>query len=181
MRNDFEVRGDVTAIFMNLKGKVLECIIDTSDILRLLMKRGRIFPTWNKDTESYYANLRWKESGKLHGISVHRFLMIAPKGMVVDHINNDTLDNRLCNLRLVTPSENNQNRKLPTETNNKSGYRGVNWHSGMKKWRARVIVGKEEVYVDYFDDVHEAGKAVAEARKKYMPYSKEARRGGNDK
>ncbi|MDA6380520.1 HNH endonuclease signature motif containing protein [Escherichia coli] len=47
-----------------------------------------------------------------------------PDGFI-DHINRVRTDNRISNLRLVTHSENMQNRKI--QKNNKSGYRGVSW------------------------------------------------------
>ena len=42
---------------------------------------------------------------------VHRFVWecyngLIPDGKVVDHINDDKIDNRLCNLQLFTPKEN---------------------------------------------------------------------------
>lgn len=43
---------------------------------------------------------------KTYTILMHRFIMNAPKGLQVDHINGDTLDNRRHNLELVTPEEN---------------------------------------------------------------------------
>lgn len=43
-------------------------------------------------------------------IYLHRLIMNCPEGMVVDHINGDTLDNRKVNLRVCTRSENLLNR-----------------------------------------------------------------------
>lgn len=55
--------------------------------------------------------------------SMHRFIMHARKGDIVDHINGNTLDNRKINLRITDVEGNSLNRKL--NKNNTSGYRGV--------------------------------------------------------
>jgi hypothetical protein len=44
-------------------------------------------------------------------VLMHRFIMQPENGMVVDHLNGDGLDNRRCNLRVATPSQNGANRK----------------------------------------------------------------------
>lgn len=44
-------------------------------------------------------------------VSMHRLIMGQPKGMEVDHINHDTLDNRKENLRVVTTAQNQRNLK----------------------------------------------------------------------
>jgi HNH endonuclease len=65
-------------------------------------------------------------------ISMAREIMGEPEGLVVDHINHDTLDNRRENLRVVTHADNMHNSGL--NINNASGYRGVKKHQ--KYWRA---------------------------------------------
>lgn len=85
-----------------------------------------------------------------HNIIWEMYSGRIPKGYVVDHINHNGLDNRLCNLRLVTVLENNRNRKLPR--NNTSGCMGVVWHKKYKKWQ--VSVG--DSYIGRFDDFFEA-------------------------
>ena len=55
--------------------------------------------------------------------SIHRIVMNNPKGMDVDHVNGDTLDNRKENLRVCTRSQNAQNKKLREDSS--SGMKGV--------------------------------------------------------
>lgn len=56
-------------------------------------------------------------------ILMHRYLMSAKRGQLVDHINGNTFDNRKCNLRLCTTAENNRNAKK--SITGKSKYKGV--------------------------------------------------------
>lgn len=68
---------------------------------------------------------------------MHRFLMNAPKGQIMDHINRNGLDNRRENLRFCTYRENNVNKST---RNNVSGFRGVEcllWNM-VPKFRVRV-------------------------------------------
>lgn len=87
------------------------------------------------------------------GFYMHRVIMGAKSGQIVDHINGNTLDNRRANLRFVTAKQNTLNRKM--DRDNKSGYRGVGWHIRGHKWRSRVA----GYHLGLFDDPVEAAKA----------------------
>lgn len=69
---------------------------------------------------------------------LHRIIWLFIHGyfpaMVIDHVNGVKDDNRLCNLREATFSQNNQNRGMMSS--NKSGFRGVQWIESSQKWRA---------------------------------------------
>ena len=96
--------------------------------------------------------VRWSESdgyavGSFDGVqtSMHKIVVsatVAP-GLVIDHINRNRLDNRRENLRVVTPSDNSQNRDV--SKNNTTGYVGVERKKNNSKWLARI--SKE--YVEY--------------------------------
>lgn len=81
-----------------------------------------------------------KYKGKMY--KVHRIIWMMfygeiPDGLQIDHINGIRHDNRIENLRLVTASVNQKNRKL--NKNNKSGHVGVSYHKMSGKWQVRVI------------------------------------------
>ena len=68
---------------------------------------------------------------------MHRFIINAPTGREVDHLNGDGLDNRRDNIRLCNSAQNKCafRRKRAGST---SKYRGVYWHAQKQKWRVRV-------------------------------------------
>ncbi|MHC4722148.1 MAG: HNH endonuclease [Planctomycetota bacterium] len=76
---------------------------------------------WNtlKGGRTYYAR-SW-ENGKT--IRMHRLITNAPKGLVVDHINHNGMDNRKQNLRLCTRLQNARNRRSCRGSSSK--YKGV--------------------------------------------------------
>lgn len=77
-------------------------------------------------------------------IQMHRWLMKPGRGREVDHINGNTLDNRRCNLRIATRSQNLANRRAFSGT----GYKGVsrykNDHSRYLMQFAKVFETAEE-------------------------------------
>jgi hypothetical protein len=86
---------------------------------------------------------------------MHRQIMKPPKGMVVDHINGNGLDNRGCNLRIRTHLRNLQNsrRRRP----GKSRFRSI-FPRG-DKWQATIPHKGERMYPGLFDDEVEAARA----------------------
>lgn len=66
-------------------------------------------------------------------VRLHRFITKCPKGLQVDHVNHNTLDNRKENLRVVTLFQNQQNR-----VDNKSGKVGVYWNARDKVYVASI-------------------------------------------
>lgn len=79
----------------------------------------------------------------------------------IDHINGKPRDNRLCNLRLATQSENLCNTKRRSD--NTSGLKGVSWHNASKKWRARIAIYRQTKVLGYFATPEEAHAAYCNA------------------
>jgi hypothetical protein len=117
-----------------------------------------------RSTDGYRTYRTVEYEGKPY--RVHRLIYLMHHGVIpkiVDHINRDTTDNRIENLRAATKGENNRN--AVQRTPNTSGVRGVDYHAG--KWRARVNLNGTCVFNARFDTREEAAHAVATARAKY--------------
>ena len=83
----------------------------------------------------------------------------------IDHINRITSDNRWCNLRLATPSQNQHNR--PLQRNNTTGFKGVYFHSQNKNYVARIMTEWKTVSLGSFDTAEQASEAYQAASLKY--------------
>lgn len=83
----------------------------------------------------------------------------------VDHKNRKPLDNRWCNLRLATPSQNGANKEIRID--NKSGRTGVIFLPDRGKWRADISVGGKNKHIGYFLDKDAAYAAYREAKVRF--------------
>lgn len=110
---------------------------------------------------TFYATRSQLEGRK---IAMHRFILDAPDGMEVDHIDSDGLDNRRDNLRLVTRTENLRSRRR--FKNNKTGFKGIVFNSRNGRWKATINLGT-------YDSPEEAARAYDLAiRKLFGPLAK---------
>jgi hypothetical protein len=94
---------------------------------------------------------------------LHRKIMSPPKGMVVDHINGDVLDNRRQNLRVCFHYQNIKNQKL--SRNNSTGSKGVVRRGN--RFEASIVSDKKRYYLGTFDTLDQASIAYAQACLKY--------------
>lgn len=176
MKNAYEVRGDVTVIFvMGRHGAMQQTVIDTEDLVV-----AESFPnSWRAHYECrydrYYVQGSVKEAGRKRVYVLARMIVDAQKGDEVDHINHDSLDNRKQNLRPVSSAQNQQNRMGAQINNKSSGIRGVSRHKQSGKWEAHVKLNQKSLRIGYYDLQSDAAIAAALARSALMPFSAEAR------
>lgn len=139
--------------------------IDLEDLERVINFPYTWFAKYNHTNNEYYvvASVYHQDLQQSRPIFLHQFLMDA-NGKDVDHKNNNTLDNRKSNMRIVEESNNSKNRKSRNK-NNKSGYRNVSFYKG--KWIVQMQIDGKNKKIGSFDDVHEAGKFAEEMRQKY--------------
>lgn len=115
---------------------------------------------------TYYAvRFDYSIKGVKLCIRMHRQIMNATKGYVVDHINQYTLDNRRINLRVCTHTQNLHNRHK--NINNTSGFKGVGWCKTYEKWRAKIWLNSKCYHVGYYINLIDAARAYNAAAIKY--------------
>ena len=88
---------------------------------------------------------------------------VVPIG--IDHINGNSLDNRIKNLRNVPQTENTKNLKIPTS--NTSGVHGVYWSKVRSKWIAGIGICGKTYNLGGFTDIKEAKKVRKDAEKEH--------------
>ena len=147
-------------------GKGRQTVIDAADYPRVANF------SWHQASTGY-ARSQVRGSRRKQCVYLHRLIMDAPVGMEVDHIDGDPLNNHRVNLRLVTHSENQQNRRGPT-CNNRSGFRGVGWDACAGRYKARVVVQGKQICLGYFDQPEDASQAAEAGRQRYMTHAKRA-------
>lgn len=88
----------------------------------------------------------------------HRVIWLHTQGEwpkhTIDHINGDSRDNRIENLRDVPQAINQKN--LKKSNTNTSGVTGVSWRESKHKWRAYITVQRECIHLGYFDNLLDA-------------------------
>ena len=97
---------------------------------------------------------------------MHRELIKVPLGMVIDHINGDSLDNRKENLRACTVSQNAMNAKIKKDTS--SNIKGIYFFKNENKYKARITINGRSKHLGVFQDIKNAISAYNNAAKEYF-------------
>ena len=122
-------------------------------------------PSDNCRWSRYVRCARWNhQENRPEYAALHRLLVDAPLGFHVDHANGNPLDNRRCNLRIVTPRQNSWNRR--PRKNAASRFKGVTQRRG--KWRARITIHGVRKELGQFDREEDAAMAYNRAAKEYF-------------
>lgn len=155
--NQILVREDGTAaiVVRRRTGEVVNVLIDAADID--LVKPLTWSLTAKGYVESYVPQQLRERFGGYPKVLLHR-LICGFDSIVVDHINHNTLDNRRCNLRSTTNSENLLNRR-GAASHSRSQIRNVDYRDG--HWRSCIKIRGKAHHLGTFD-TEEAAKAAAE-------------------
>lgn len=162
--NPYRIEGDTASIQLGVRrnATIREAIIDLAD-LECVLWFGRWLRSGCKHGRAEYVVCQSPQ------ILLHRLLLSPPVGMVVDHINRNSLDCRRANMRLCTQAENMQNR--PAQRGSVSGVRNVYWVPEQQVWCVQMKVERRRISLGRFDCLDDAIAMAAEGRRRYMPYA----------
>jgi hypothetical protein len=140
--------GDTVAIKIGRQ----EALIDAEDLSKIENIK------WGITSHGYAYNAKNKTY-------LHHAIMGKWKGLVIDHMNMNKLDNRKINLRFVETSINLINRPQPA--NNTSGYKGV-IKTKTGRWAVHIhIKGIHQRYYGTFENREDAARAYNHFIEKY--------------
>lgn len=116
---------------------------------------------WRLDPTNKHVVRTIGPKNKRRSLRLHRFVIKAQTGQLVDHIDGNTLNNTRDNLRFADKSTNGMNRDK--QINNTSGYKGVTFHKQMNKWHAQLCCKGKQYSLGLFELAIDAAKAYNEA------------------
>lgn len=150
--NDYRVDGDCAYLRIESVHGNIEALVSASDIPRLIEFNKR----WQLDSNGYISS-GGRKNYKSWRVSMHRFLLECEPGQEVDHINGIRHDNRRCNLRIVTHSQNVHNSIRTGELSRGVYRRGTSY-------AAELWVDGERVFYERGNDPAKLADALAQKR-----------------
>ena len=122
------------------KEKILKPGLNNAGYLRVVLSKNKI-----------------RTNKSVHQLVAESFLNHIPNGnnLVVDHINDNKLDNRVENLQIITQRKN----AYKTQGKYSSKYKGVHWCNRKYKWVSKIWINGKRKFLGYFVNEQEAAAA----------------------
>jgi hypothetical protein len=171
MEYNYKVENDYVILDLsNRKGEIFKTIIDYDDLNKVINFKYKWYPWYNPNSHSWYGTstiYKGFDLGKSKSrlLFLHRFVMNdLSSDLFIDHINNNSLDNRKNNLRIVKTYQNLRNRRSKN-SNNITGYRNVALIDGL--YVVQLQINGKNTRLKSFKNVDEAGNFAKEMRELY--------------
>lgn len=154
----FDLEDGTTVVFLT---QGTRCIVDTDE-----WKNLKDF-SWYAGGHKHrrYVTSQKTVAGKRTVYYMHRMITGCPDGLMVDHINHDTLDNRKQNLRVCTNQENQFNKKAKVTA--KTNYKGVYFFRRTSRWYAQICLNGKNKHLGYYKTELEAAVAYNNAANRH--------------
>jgi len=152
--------------FIELTNSKRLAAVDDADIERIILLDTKWCVRFdNGKAEAIMSTRRFGR--KRHAILLHRFVMNCHHTTYpyVDHIDGNIFDDRKCNLRFATFSQNGMNRSK--QCNNTSGEKNISWHKATKRWSIKLVIEGKPRHIGYYSTIESAKTARDEAVKRF--------------
>jgi hypothetical protein len=164
LENSFDLVKTAGNIAKNISKAIVEDNFDYKDGKVFWKKRkakciqigneaGHLWSSRKDGVKHWIVKLDGRRLKRSRIVWVMHFGEIQP-GIEIDHIDRETLNDRVENLRQATRSENCINRGM--QKNNTSGLRGVRFYEPLNKWLSRINYNGKSIHIGYFDTKEEA-------------------------
>lgn len=147
-RNKYDILGNEVKVYFNNSDLFFICDIEDIDTV--------ISHTWHLNSNRYA-----RSTDKQY---FHQLIMGKKDGLVIDHINQNKLDNRKKNLRICEYADNSHNRKK--YFTNTTGHTGVT-KTRYGKYNATIICQYKKINLGNYDMYEDACKAYDDAKIQY--------------
>lgn len=137
MKNSWRFSNDTLIVDIEHNGKTYEALFSFTD-KDYILSLPSLKIMASKKTPDYLTVQAW---GRGRTQAIGRLLLKPEKGMQVDHINRNGLDNRRENIRVVTRAENLANRRVWSQTGQKSVLK-----ERKNNWKVVIHVGTYDTY-----------------------------------
>lgn len=141
--------------------------------MRLLPIHGALFAMVDDEDFENLSKYKWYISGgkpgslyvgkyknKRSNSYLHREILNAKRGQVVDHIDGNPLNNQKNNLRICSQKQNLWNSKKAINTTSK--FKGVFFDKSRNKWQSKIMRNGKNLFIGRFDHEIDAAKAYNE-------------------
>lgn len=161
--------------FINKNSNSVSIVLEHKDVYRITTIDLEDFEKVSKIPGSWYAmDVGGNRGEKIYAgtviggvtIYLHKFVLRSVPGLVIDHINHNSLDNRKGNLRNVSRAVNGQNRKGAQRNNKSSGYRNV-YPTGNGNWYVQLNKDGITYRIGTYPSVTIANEVAIQAREFY--------------
>lgn len=170
-RNKHIIKGDILTIFVKSIKYGTKCFVFDKEDFNIVMQYSWMIYQGGNSRNLYLTNTN-KKDGRL---ILHRLIMNCPENMVVDHISRNSFDNRKCNLRCVTSSENSINAN--TSRRKKVASKNIYYYKNKKHYRVGFCRKGKLITIGFYKDLKDAEKARDEfLRKEQIVYMKDLRK-----
>jgi len=168
--NKYKIIGEIAEFYVVRRdGTKVTFTIDVDDLPKLIKLNYCWNAVYNEIVDNYYAVSTQYKNRDENGIRKQKTVLlteIIANDKPIDHIDNDTKNNRKSNLRKTIHKTNATNRKS-RNINNKSGFRNVSWSDN--RWIVQLQIEGKNTILKRFkpNELEEAGAYAEEMREKY--------------